>query len=233
MTTVASRVITMSQQLQYFKEYIKRLKRIVGEQEANKIVAGSMVLISAGTNDFLFNYYDLPTRRLQFDISGYQDFLLQKLQDFVKELMDLGCQNFMVAGVPPFGCVPIQITAKFTYARRCVEDENEDGRLYNSKLIGIVEQLEESGLGCKLVYVNIYDPTMDMLINPQKYGFTETKKGCCGSGLLEVGPLCNLLTPSCANASKYLFWDSIHPGEVAYRYVTNHIVDNALLHFLL
>ncbi|KAJ4979813.1 hypothetical protein NE237_010593 [Protea cynaroides] len=233
LTTSASGVITTSQQLQYFKEYIDRLTRIVGEQEANKIVSGSLVLIGAGTNDLLRNYYDLPIRKVQFNISAYQDFLLQKVQDFVKELMDLGSRNFLIAGVPPLGCVPIQITLKFTHARGCVEDENGDAQLYNSKLIGILKQIQESGPGSKVVYANIYDSMMDMFINPQKYGFTETNKGCCGTGFIEAGPLCNLLSPSCANASEYLFWDCVHPGEVAYRYMTNHIVDNALPYFLL
>ncbi|XP_043705241.1 GDSL esterase/lipase At2g30220-like [Telopea speciosissima] len=233
LTTLASRVIPLSQQLNYFKKYVKKLHRVVGEEEAKKIVSGALVLISAGTNDFLFNFYDLPTRRLQFDVTGYQDFLLQKFQDLIKELFDLGCHNFMVAGVPPFGCVPFQITAKFknTSARTCIEEENKDAGGYNSKLTGIVKQLQESCRGSKIVYVNIYDPVMDMINQPQKYGFVETKKGCCGSGLVEVGPLCNRLTPPCANASEYLFWDTIHPGEVAYKHVTHHILDHMHMHF--
>ncbi|KAJ4978578.1 hypothetical protein NE237_009358 [Protea cynaroides] len=208
LTSLASKVLTMSQQLQYFKEYIERLKRIVGEQQANDIVNGSLVMICAGTNDFLRNYYDQPKRTEQFNISGYQDFVLQNLQNFTK------------------------ITLKLKVPRGCVEDENRDAGLYNSKLVGILKQIQESGPGSNVVYVNIYDPLIDMILNSQKYGFEETKKGCCGLGLLEVGPFCNLLTPPCANTSKYLFWDSVHPGEVAYEYVTNHIVENALPSFL-
>ncbi|XP_042509932.1 GDSL esterase/lipase At2g30310-like [Macadamia integrifolia] len=233
LTTVVSRVIPVSQQLQYFKEYIKRLNKAVGEHKAKKIINGALVMISGGSNDFLINFYDLPTRSLQFNISGYQDFLLQKLQDIIKELFDLGCRNFIVAGVPPFGCAPIQITAKLknTPARTCIEEENKDARAYNSKLKRVVKKLEESCEGSKMVYLNIYDPFMDMINQPQKYGFVETKKGCCGNGLVEVGPLCNLLTPPCANASEYLFWDAIHPGEVAYTHITRYVLDHAHMLF--
>ncbi|XP_042509609.1 GDSL esterase/lipase At2g30310-like [Macadamia integrifolia] len=236
LTTIASRVIPVPQQLLYFVEYIKRLNKVVGEQDAQKIVSGALVVISAGSNDFLLNYYDLPTRKQQFDVAGYEDFILGKLQDLIQKLLDMGCRKFLVAGVPPFGCLPIQITAQSINitdsSRVCVEEENEDARLYNSKLMRLVKQLQESGQGSKLVYLNIYDPLMDMVNHPQKYGFVETKKGCCGSGLLESGPLCNRLTPPCANASQYLFWDSIHPGEVAYRVISQFVVDNALPRFL-
>lgn len=54
-------------------------------------------------------------------------------------------------------------------------------------------------------------------------GFRETVKGCCGTGLLEAGPICTPLTPLCQNSSEYLFFDSIHPSEKAYYYVTECI----------
>lgn len=84
LTTVASRVIPMSMQLHLFWKYIERLNIIAGEEEAQRIINHALVIISAGTNDFIFNYYDIPTRRQQFSISGYQDFLLYKLQIFLE-----------------------------------------------------------------------------------------------------------------------------------------------------
>lgn len=59
-------------------------------------------------------------------------------------------------------------------------------------------------------------------------GFVETKKGCCGTGLVEAGPLCNALTPLCANDSEYLFWDSIHPSEAAYQYISKYLENEVL-----
>lgn len=84
LTTVVSRVIPMSKQPAYFRKYIQRLQGIVGEREAENIVAGALVLVSAGTNDFLFNFYDIPSRKFEFTIDEYQNFLLKKLNDLVK-----------------------------------------------------------------------------------------------------------------------------------------------------
>lgn len=56
-------------------------------------------------------------------------------------------------------------------------------------------------------------------------GFVETRRGCCGiSGSLEVWILCNPLTPVCERPEKYVFWDTLHPSQTAYRYVTDYIL---------
>ena len=54
-------------------------------------------------------------------------------------------------------------------------------------------------------------------------GFEITRKGCCGTGFFEVGPFCNEITPICENPSKYIFWDSVHPTEAAYRYIAKYL----------
>lgn len=84
LTTLASGVIPVLKQTHYLKEYLVRLERIVGEKKAKKIVKEALVIVSAGTNDFCFNYYDIPTRKIQLNISEYQDFLQKRLKTFVK-----------------------------------------------------------------------------------------------------------------------------------------------------
>lgn len=54
-------------------------------------------------------------------------------------------------------------------------------------------------------------------------GFVETKRGCCGTGFVEAGPLCNALAPVCGNVLEYLFWDSIHPGQAAYQHLSKYL----------
>ncbi|CAA7037964.1 unnamed protein product [Microthlaspi erraticum] len=209
-----------------FKIYIARLKGIVGDKKAMEIIKNALVVISAGTNDFAINYYAIPTRRIEFPhISGYQNFVLKRLDGFVRELYGLGCRNFMVGGLPPIGCLPIEMTIKpqSGHTRACVEQENKDSVLYNQKLEKHMRQIEASLQGSKFLYANVYDPLMDMIQNPIKYGFKETKKGCCGTGLLEAAFLCNDFTKTCPHHSDHVFWDSIHPSEAAYNYLGNFV----------
>ncbi|PWA91989.1 GDSL-like Lipase/Acylhydrolase family protein [Artemisia annua] len=222
LTAAITGVVPVGNQVDLFEGYRKRLKKIVGDEEAKRIIGGSLVIISAGTNDFIFNYYDAPTRRLEFDIDGYQDFILERVHNFVKELYYLGCRTLVLAGLPPIGCLPIQITAniKGRFHSKCVEEQNADARAYNRKLVALLTQIQMSLKGSRLFYADIYNPIMDIIRCPKQHGFRETMKGCCGTGLLEAGPLCTPLTPLCHNSSEYMFFDSIHPSEKTYRYVT-------------
>lgn len=50
-------------------------------------------------------------------------------------------------------------------------------------------------------------------------GFEEVSTGCCGTGYIEASILCNMNSAICDDASKYVFWDAVHPTEKAYYYV--------------
>ncbi|MCL7024297.1 hypothetical protein MKW94_002323 [Papaver nudicaule] len=140
-----SGALSIPVQVALFKNYKEDLVNAVGKDEATKIVSGALVMIDAGGNDILFNYYDTQARRRsQFNITGYHDFLLQKQESLVKELYDLGCRIFGVSGMAPLGCIPFQITRK------------------NSKV-------QETLLGSSITYLDNYNPMMDMINNQQKY----------------------------------------------------------------
>lgn len=83
-TTALANAIPVSKQLEYFKDYIKRLEGIAGDQEAQRIIGEALVIINIGINDLVLSF-DLPsTRQLEFTISEYQDFLLKNLQKLLK-----------------------------------------------------------------------------------------------------------------------------------------------------
>ncbi|KAF6174105.1 hypothetical protein GIB67_020287 [Kingdonia uniflora] len=228
LTTAVSGVIPMSKQPPMFQEYKARLIKVVGETEANRIIGSALVFISIGTNDIVFNYYLSFQRRVEFNISGYQDFLQRQLHDSITVLYDLGCRYFLLPGLGPIGCLPIQIFAKVGIPDgRCLENENADARLYNTKLQELIPRIQASLPGSKLVYAGMYDPMVDILNNPQKYGFLVTNRGCCGFGFAEMGPMCNIASLVCQNASQYVFWDAVHPTEATYSVVAKALADQS------
>lgn len=84
-TTSVSNAIPMSKQPLLLRDYLARLKSFVGEQEAQRIIGEAVVIIHAGTVDFLFNFYlGRSVRLLEFTVSEYQDFLQNNLQKFLK-----------------------------------------------------------------------------------------------------------------------------------------------------
>jgi phospholipase/lecithinase/hemolysin len=61
-------------------------------------------------------------------------------------------------------------------------------------------------------------------------GFVESRKACCGTGLLETSILCNPFSMgTCANASLYVFWDGFHPSEAANNFVAQYVLKSATL----
>lgn len=67
-----------------FAEYKEKLAGVVGDEAAAGIVAGSLFFVCAGTDDIANNYYLAPVRPLQYDISAYVDFLVEKACDFMR-----------------------------------------------------------------------------------------------------------------------------------------------------
>ncbi|CAN6332752.1 unnamed protein product [Urochloa humidicola] len=190
----------------------------IGSPRANEIANKSLYVISAGTNDVTMNYFVLPTRTGTYStIDQYSDFLIGRLQGYIQNLYDLGAWKFMVAGLPPVGCLPVtKALNQLGGARDCIPDQNAAAERYNATL----------------AYVDVYTPLKDMVDQPQKYGFTETARGCCGNGLPAMGVLCTSILPQCQSPEQYMFFDSVHPTQATYKALADQIVQSHLPKFI-
>ncbi|MED6156794.1 hypothetical protein PIB30_017788 [Stylosanthes scabra] len=237
-TAMSAKVMNMDVQFQYFQECLERIRRSVGDAKTNDIVKNSLFVISSGTNDMLFNAYLSPMRMMQFgSVSLYHDFLLQNLVVFIQKLYQVGARKIVVVGLPPIGCLPVQVTINsvlpnpYWLQRMCKAERNMECQKYNAKLQFHIDSLQTKLSETKLAYFDIYSPMWDMISNPNKYGFEQTLKGCCGTGLIEMGPICNLLDPTCVDPSKYLFWDAVHLTEIGYKFLAESGIQNLLSYF--
>ncbi|XP_009618391.1 GDSL esterase/lipase At5g45960-like [Nicotiana tomentosiformis] len=220
LTPTISNVISLSKQLEYFKEYQEKLEAAIGKEQTQNLIKEALFIVSAGTNDFVVNYNTLPIRRKSYSLSSYTDFLLQHAQLFLQELLDQGARKIGVVGLPPMGCLPVVITLHSDNAftkRDCTDFFSSIARDYNSKLQNQLNdiQFKFAKLGSRIAYMGIYGPLVDMILG-RKYDFEKTNSGCCGTGLLEASFMCNPKSYVCSNATKYVFWDSIHPTEKTY-----------------
>ncbi|XP_057847458.2 GDSL esterase/lipase At2g42990 [Cryptomeria japonica] len=218
-------VIPVLKQVEYFKEYKARLTDLVGEENSSYIIREAIFLSIAGSNDFLENYYSLPNRRAHFSVEQYEDFLLNIYVTFIEDLYRLGGRKFGMYGLPPMGCVPLERSLYGQLSSGCVEIYNQAALSYNAQLMSTVSKLKTRLPGIKVVYVDIYYSSLDIIENPSKYGFETSSRGCCGTGLVETGIItCNLKTPvTCSDSDKFVFWDSVHPTQRAYQ-ITAHQV---------
>ncbi|WRX26507.1 GDSL lipase/esterase - like 10 [Theobroma cacao] len=234
--TVRSSVVSIPKQVEYFKEYKKRLQSAIGKKRMEHIIQNAVFLVSAGTNDFVVNYFTIPIRRKNYTVSAYQQFILQNVKQLLQDLWDEGARRIAVTGLPPMGCLPVVITLNSPNAileRGCIEKFSRVGMEYNQMLQNEVNSMRGrlAHLGAKILYVDIFTPLVDMIQGLGKLDFDEVSQGCCGSGYLEAGFLCNPGSYVCFDASKYVFFDSIHPTEKTYTklFMANHHVVDSMI----
>ncbi|KAL0328883.1 UNVERIFIED_CONTAM: GDSL esterase/lipase [Sesamum calycinum] len=221
LTAQLSGVISVQRQLEYFKEYKAKLEAAIGKARTKTLISKAAFLISAGTNDIVLNYFATPFRRETYNITSYQEFLLEHVKQFIQGLREEGATVIGLVGLPPIGCLPIVITVTSAEAdgeRRCNDSLSSIALDYNQKLQKMLEAMQNSSSSI-IYYADIYKPLNDIIQRPSRYGFDNVNSGCCGSGLIETTFMCNPGTLVCANPSKYLFFDSVHPTQAAYSFL--------------
>ncbi|CAL9176055.1 GDSL esterase/lipase EXL3-like [Musa acuminata AAA Group] len=225
LTSELVQAIPMSEQLNMFKEYMKKLEEIAGERKARDIISRSLYLVITGTDDLANTYFTTPFRRAEYDLPSYIKFVVETATSFVQELYNLGARRISVSGISPIGCLPSQRTLAGGIERECADLYNQAAVIYNSELSKELQRLNHSLPGSRILFIDMYTSLLDLMQRPEAYGFKETARGCCGTGIYEVTLTCNSFTaPPCEDVSKYLFWDTYHPTERAYNIIIKKIL---------
>ncbi|XP_068652878.1 GDSL esterase/lipase At5g03810-like [Aristolochia californica] len=225
MTASLSCAISLTKQLQYYKEYQARVVNLVGTANATAIFSGGFHLLSAGSSDFVQNYYINPLLYRFNTPEQFSDILIESFSSFVQNLYTLGARKIGVSSLPPLGCLPASITLFGSGSNECVDRMNRDTVNFNNKLNASAVALTKNLANITIVVFDIYQPLMDLIHKPSDNGFFEARKACCGTGTFETSLLCNAKSPgTCSNATEYVFWDGFHPSEA-----TNKFLSDALL----
>ncbi|PIA38157.1 hypothetical protein AQUCO_02800067v1 [Aquilegia coerulea] len=215
-------VIPMWKELEYFKEYEKKLFGFMGKNNAKNMLREALYLISAGTNDFIENYYIIPAgRRTQFTVEEYSNYLVGNSESFIREIYNLGARKISLAGLPPIGCIPILRSLNIKGGGACRADCNKLARDFGRKLIALTAKLNKELTGIKILFLNVYNPALHVINNPRAYGIENVATACCY--------LCNRDSPfTCMDANTYAFWDAVHPTEKLYHIVADHLMKTTL-----
>ncbi|XP_058204152.1 GDSL esterase/lipase At5g03810-like [Rhododendron vialii] len=219
------RAISLTQQLAYYKEYQDKVVSMVGKASANTMFSGGIHLLSAGSSDFIQNYYINPMLQRTYTPDQFSDILIRSFSAFVQNLYGVGVRRIGVTTLPPTGCLPAAITLFGGGSNQCIGRLNQDAVAFNNKLSTTAQYLKSNFPGLKVVVFDIYQPLLDLITKPSDQGFFESRKACCGTGTIETSMLCNARSVgTCSNATQYVFWDGFHPSEAA-----NKVIAQALL----
>ncbi|XP_010528706.1 PREDICTED: GDSL esterase/lipase LTL1-like [Tarenaya hassleriana] len=218
-------IIRMYQQFEYFEQYQRRVSALIGEEQTHRLVAGSLVLICVGGNDFVNNYFLVPysLRSQQFSIPDYVVYLLSEYRKILIRLYELGARRILVLGTGPIGCVPAQL-AQRSRNGECVAETQRAAALYNPQLSQMLQDLN-SQLGDNVfISGNINDMQDDFITNPSAFGFEDSKTACCGQGRYNGVGLCTAVSNLCPNRDVYAWWDPYHPTERANGIIVRRIM---------
>lgn len=221
LTANLTNVLSVSKQVEYLMHYKIHLRQLVGEKKAAETIKNALFILSFGTNDFIQNYFEEPIRPKQFTVEQYQNFLISRMFRAIKVMHRLGGRRVVVVGVPPLGCFPL-IELIRDDVNKCDDQLNKLAISFNSKIKQKLATLNTS-LAIKATYGDIYTVIERAVQYPKLYGFTETSKGCCGTGTVELGDTCKGLA-TCSDPTKYVYWDAIHPTESMYKIVADEVL---------
>ncbi|GFS45920.1 GDSL-like Lipase/Acylhydrolase family protein [Actinidia rufa] len=223
------RAITLTQQVAYYKEYQDTVVKMVGKDRANAMFSGGIHLLSAGSSDFIQNYYINPVLNRAYSPDQFSDILMGSFSTFVQ----LVTESVWVGGEEDWSDNP---TTNWMFAsnhhaiwggsNQCVGKLNQDAISFNNKLNTTSQVLQNKLPGLKLVVFDIYHPLLDMVIKPTDQGFFEARKACCGTGTIETSLLCNARSVgTCSNATQYVYWDGYHPSEAANQVIAQDLLE--------
>lgn len=168
---IVKAVIPLWKEIEYFKEYQKRLRQYIGPARAKYTVNEAIYIISIGTNDFLENYFAFVTGRfLQFTIDEFEDFLVSQAAEFLTSIYRLGARKMSFAGLSPMGCLPLERTTNVIGKGGCNEKYNRVASDFNAKLQTMISDLCTKLPGIRLKYTGVYDSVVGIISNPSHYG---------------------------------------------------------------
>ncbi|CAN6819620.1 unnamed protein product [Brassica oleracea] len=148
---------------------------------------------------------------------------------WMQQVYAIGARKIGVTPLPQTGCLPAARNLFGFHEKSCVSRLHADAQQFNKKLYADVSKLQKQYSDLKIVVYDIFSPLYDLVQSPAKSGFSEAKKGCCGTrtvrdkfDFVQSKILRDML--QCYSVTQCVFWDNVHPFEAA-----NEILAPALI----
>ncbi|KAK9926959.1 hypothetical protein M0R45_024165 [Rubus argutus] len=215
--------VSLSQQIQQFTDTYQQFVLSMGEQAAIDHVSNSVLCISIGINDYI-HYYLLNESNVQnlYFPWSFNQFLASTVRQEIKNLYNINVMKVVVMGLPPIGCVPRYLCEYRVKDGQCVEEINNMVMEFNFVMKFMIEELGELPYS-NIIFCDMFQGSMDILKNSERYGFDVTTDACCGLGDYKGFLMCFSPDMACSNASNHIGWDQFHPTDTVNAILTDNI----------
>ncbi|CAM0948035.1 unnamed protein product [Alopecurus aequalis] len=224
-TARISNTLSFSNQVEDLWRYKRNLQRLVGPRRAEQLVRRATFVISAGTTD-VFSHYLANNRSGANSWPLYENLLVTRVANYTQVMRALGGRRFVFVGVPPVGCLPLVRTLLGTGTERCHENMNSMAASFNRRLDEVVRVLKNQR-DTRATFIDVYPLISMATVDHKTFGFTDTSRGCCGTGVMEVGQTCRGRV-TCTDPSTYMYWDAVHQTERMNQIITDHVIMNSI-----
>ncbi|KAK7839930.1 gdsl esterase/lipase [Quercus suber] len=136
-------------------------------------------------------------------------------------LLDKGAKFLVVQGLPPIGCLPLQLATCPSNDRDqngCSASANSVIKGHNNLLQKRLDEIRIQHKDSMILFIDYYSAFTTILEKHSQYQFKEPFKACCGAGGGPFNYQPNLLcgafgTSTCKNSSTHINFDGVHLTE--------------------
>ncbi|GLT90755.1 hypothetical protein SLE2022_086730 [Rubroshorea leprosula] len=206
--------ISFTQQIQQFTDTIQQFILSMGEDRANELISNSVLYVSIGINDYihyyLFNVSNVQNLYLPW---SFNQFLASTMRQEIKNLYNLNVRRVVVMGLAPIGCAPHYLWQFNSTNGECVKEINDMILEFNFLMRFMTVDLNHELPDANIIFCDVFEGSMDIIKNHERYGFNVTADACCGLGKYKGWIICVSPEMACRNATNHIWWDQFHPTD--------------------
>ncbi|KAL2473675.1 GDSL esterase/lipase [Forsythia ovata] len=224
--------VSLGTQLDWFKEFFATFCNT--NPDCKIFLQTSLIIVGEiGGNEYNYAFMQGTDRKV---IESFVSAIISNISFTVQELVKLGASTVMVPGNLPIGCLPCYLSyyktsdgEEYDPKTGCLNWLNRFSEYHNDLLQMELNRIRGLYPHATFIYGDYYNAAMRLYPSPNKFGFTNTLRACCGVGgpyNYNASAMCS--TPpatSCNDPSRYVSWDGLHLTEAAYRWIAQGLLE--------
>ncbi|CAM8921358.1 hypothetical protein QQ045_032258 [Rhodiola kirilowii] len=201
--------LSFQQQVFLHKLTVSRIARLLkGRSAALSYLNRCIYTVGLGSNDYVNNYFlfDAYTTSQEYTTEAFAEYLAQEFLRQLNELYKYGARKVAVMGVGQVGYTPIEI-ARFGAD---ITQLNDAVELLNEQLKTLVIALNANLTDAMFTFLNTTGISSDSNVT-----FADLTRSCCTAFGVTNYTCLAFDIKICPNREQFIFFDNIHPTEVA------------------
>ncbi|XP_072982104.1 GDSL esterase/lipase At5g37690-like [Typha latifolia] len=216
--------LSFDDQINCFEKTKIAISSKIGKVAAAKLCNEALYFIGLGSNDYVNNF--LQPFMADGQVYTHDEFVglvIITLDRQFRRLYKLGARKVVFHGLGPLGCIPSQRVKSGN--GECLHHVNQYVMEFNAQVKKLLVSLNKKLPGAQMSLADSYYIVMDLINNPQLYGFKISHTSCCSVDT-SVGGLCLPNSRVCANRSEFVFWDAYHTSDAANQVIADRLFED-------